>query len=81
MKFGMDAGKLQGALYNGLSSAASLKAVGAEGEYVGRLMGYYTEVTINDQKLGKTQTMLDVIPEYGTYNNGCYAYTGQYRGN
>ncbi|SEL90296.1 NHLM bacteriocin system ABC transporter, peptidase/ATP-binding protein [Butyrivibrio sp. ob235] len=63
MKFGMDTGKLQGALYNGLSSSSSLKAVGAEGEYVGRLMGYYTEVNINDQKLGKTQAMLDVIPQ------------------
>ena len=63
MKFGMDAGKLQGALYNGLSSSASLKAVGAEGEYVGRLMGYYTAVNINDQKLGKVQAMIDVIPQ------------------
>ncbi|MCR5734849.1 MAG: NHLP family bacteriocin export ABC transporter peptidase/permease/ATPase subunit [Lachnospiraceae bacterium] len=63
MKYGIDGGKLQGALYNGLSSSASLKAVGAEGEYVGRLMGYYAEVNINDQKLGKTQAMLDVIPQ------------------
>ncbi|MCR4739380.1 MAG: NHLP family bacteriocin export ABC transporter peptidase/permease/ATPase subunit [Lachnospiraceae bacterium] len=62
MKYGIDSGKLQGALYNGLSSSASLKAVGAEGEYVGRLMGYYAEVNENDQKLGRTQAMLDVIP-------------------
>lgn len=61
-KFGMDRGKLYGYLYNGLSSSASLKAVGAEGEYVGRLFGYYTEVSLNDQKLGRIQTILDTIP-------------------
>ena len=69
MKFGMDNGKLQGALYNGLSSSASLKAVGAEGEYVARLMGYYAEVNNNDQKLGRTQAMLDVIPQSLGYVN------------
>ncbi len=69
MKFGMDNGKLQGALYNGLSTSASLKAVGAEGEYVGRLMGYYAEVNNNDQKLGKTQAVLNVIPQSLGYIN------------
>lgn len=69
MKFGMDSGKLAGALYNGLSSSASLKAVGAEGEYVGRLMGYYAEVKNNDQKLGRTQAILDVIPQSLGYVN------------
>lgn len=62
MKFGMDSGKLQGAVYNGLSSSASLKAVGAEGEYIARLFGYYAEVANNDQKLGRLQTVLDIIP-------------------
>ena len=61
-KFGMDRGKLYGNLYNGLSASASLKAVGAESEYVGRLYGYYTEVSLNDQKLGRIQTILDTIP-------------------
>ena len=69
MKFGMDSGKLQGVLYNGLASSASLKAVGAEGEYVGRIMGYYTEVNNNDQKLGRMQSMLDVIPQTMGYVN------------
>lgn len=62
MKFGMDSGKLQGAIYNGLSSSSSLKAVGAEGEYIARLFGYYAEVANNDQKLGKLQSSLDIIP-------------------
>lgn len=61
-KFGMDRGKMYGFLYNGLSSSASLKAVGAESEYVGRLFGYYAEVSLNDQKLGRIQTILDAIP-------------------
>ncbi len=69
MKFGLDSGKLAGALYNGLASSASLKAVGAEGEYVGRLMGYYAEVNTNDQKLGKMQSILDVIPQSLGYVN------------
>ena len=63
MKFGMDSGKLQGAIYNGLSSSSSLKAVGAEGEYIARLFGYYAEVANNDQRLGKLQTTLDIIPK------------------
>lgn len=62
MKYGMDSGKLQGAIYNGLSSSASLKAVGAEGEYIARIFGYYAEVANNDQRLGKLQTSLDIIP-------------------
>ncbi|MCR5107273.1 MAG: ATP-binding cassette domain-containing protein, partial [Lachnospiraceae bacterium] len=62
MKFSMDTGKLYGALYNGLSAGASLKAVGAENEYTSRILGYYAEVSNNDQKMGKMQTLLDVIP-------------------
>ena len=63
MKFGMDNGKLMGALFNGLSSNSSLKAVGAEYVYAGRVLGYYTEVNINDQKLGHKQAVLDTIPK------------------
>lgn len=62
MKFGMDSGKLYGSLYNGLSASSSLKAVGAENEYTGRMLGYYAEVNNNDQKLGRMQTTLGIIP-------------------
>lgn len=62
-KFGIDNGKMYGYLYNGLANSASLKAVGSEEEYIGRLFGYYAEVCINDQKLGKLQTILDTIPD------------------
>ena len=62
IKFGMDSGKLYGALYNGLTASASLKAVGAENEYTGRILGYYAEVSNNNQKLGRMQTTLGIIP-------------------
>lgn len=62
MKFSMDSGKLYGALYNGLSASSSLKAVGAENEYTARMLGYYAEVSNNDQKLGMMQTTLGIIP-------------------
>lgn len=62
MKFSMDTGKLYGALYNGLTASSSLKAVGAENEYTGRMLGYYAEVSNNDQKLGRMQTTLGIIP-------------------
>lgn len=62
MKFSMDSGKLYGSLYNGLTASASLKAVGAENEYTGRMLGYYAEVSNNDQKLGRMQTTLGIIP-------------------
>ncbi len=69
LKYGMDMGKLYGYLYNGLDASASLKAAGAESEYVGRLFGYYTEVNINDQKLGRLQTTLDALPAAIGYVN------------
>ncbi|MDO4188731.1 MAG: NHLP family bacteriocin export ABC transporter peptidase/permease/ATPase subunit [Lachnospiraceae bacterium] len=62
LKFSMDTGKLYGALYNGLSASSSLKAVGAENEYTARMLGYYAEVSNNDQKLGRMQTTLSIIP-------------------
>lgn len=63
LKFSMDSGKLYGALYNGLTASSSLKAVGAENEYTGRMLGYYAEVSNNDQKLGQMQTTLGAIPK------------------
>lgn len=62
IKFSIDNGKLYGALYNGLSANASLKAVGAENIYTSRVLGYYAEVNYNDQYMGRLQTVLDVIP-------------------
>ncbi len=70
IKFGMDTGKLIGALYNGLAASASLKAVGAENEFAGRVLGYYAEVNNNDQKLGRMQSMMNIIPKaVRSFNN------------
>ena len=63
MKFGIDNAKLLGALYNGLAASSSLKAVGGEYAYTAKVLGYYTETNNNDQKLGFTQSILDVIPQ------------------
>lgn len=62
MKYGMDNGKLMGALFNGLTANESLKAVGGEYGFTSKLLGYYTEVNNNDQRLGYIQSMLDAIP-------------------
>ena len=70
IKFGMDTGKLIGALYNGLSSSASLKAVGAETEFAGRVLGYYAEVNVNDQSMGRMQSMMNIVPKtIRSFNN------------
>ncbi len=70
IKFGMDTGKLVGALYNGLTSSASLKAVGAENEFAGRVLGYYAEVNANDQLMGRMQSMMNVVPQtIRSFNN------------
>ncbi len=63
MKFGIDNAKLMGSFYNGLGASSSLKAVGGECAYTAKVLGYYVETNNNDQKLGFTQTMLDVIPQ------------------
>ena len=63
MKFGIDNAKLLGSLYNGLAASSSLKAVGGELTYTAKVLGYYTETNNNDQKLGFTQSILDVIPQ------------------
>lgn len=63
MKFGIDNAKLLGAFYNGLTASSSLKAVGGEHAYTAKVLGYYAETNNNDQKLGYTQSILDVIPQ------------------
>lgn len=70
MKFGIDNAKLLGAFYNGLTANSSLKAVGGEYSYTAKVLGYYTETNNNDQKLGFTQSILDVIPQtLSSFNN------------
>ncbi len=62
-KYGQDFGKLVGTIYSGINVSESLKAVGAENEYTSRVLGHYATVNNMDQKLGKIQQSLNVIPQ------------------
>ncbi len=63
MKMQQDMGKLMGSLIAGLNIISTLKASGTESEYVSRIMGYYAKTISLEQKVGKTQKMLDAVPE------------------
>ena len=61
--YGMDSGKLIGSIYSGMLVSSSIKAAGAENEYVSKILGYNAMVTESDQKLGKFQELVNVVPE------------------
>ena len=63
MKYQQDQGKLIGAVFSGLNITGTLKASGAENEYVSRIQGNYAKSILMEQKLGKTQQILNAIPE------------------
>lgn len=63
IKLQQDSGKLAGAVCAGLSITATLKASGAENEYVGRVLGYNAKAICTEQKLSKTQQVINAIPD------------------
>lgn len=63
MKYQQDQGKLIGSVFAGLNITATLKASGAENEYISRIMGSYAKATLLEQKLGKRQEILNAIPQ------------------
>ena len=63
MKMQQDQGKMIGAVFAGLNITSTLKASGAENEYVSRILGYYAKTIRLEQKLGKMQQMINAIPE------------------
>lgn len=63
MKMQQDQGKLVGAVFAGLNITSTLKAAGAENEYISRILGYYAKTTRMEQKLGSVQQYLNAIPE------------------
>ena len=65
-KMEQDSGKLQGVLYSGLRIINSLKASGAENQYLGRLLGYYAKVSRNEQELGEFKQYMAAIPSLST---------------
>ena len=62
IKMQQDEGKLIGAIYAGLSITSTLKASGAENEYVNRIQGHYAKTIRLEQRLGKLQGILHSIP-------------------
>lgn len=63
IKLQQDSGKLAGAVCAGLSITSTLKASGAENEYVGRILGYNAKTICTEQKLSKTQQVINAIPD------------------
>lgn len=68
MKMQQDQGKLVGAVFAGLNITSTLKAAGAENEYISRILGYYAKTIRMEQKLGSVQQYLNAIPE--VFNGG-----------
>lgn len=68
--YGIDNGQFAGTAYSGIVVSSSLKAAGAENEYASKVLGYSAMVQKSDQKLGKIQHTLSVIPEaISAFNN------------
>lgn len=63
IKLQQDSGKLTGAVCAGLSITDTLKASGAENEYVSRILGYNAKKICIEQKLTKSQQIINAIPD------------------
>lgn len=63
IKFQQDGGKLSGAVCAGISITSTLKASGAETEYVSRILGYNAKTICLEQKLSRTQNVINAIPD------------------
>jgi NHLM bacteriocin system ABC transporter peptidase/ATP-binding protein len=57
-----DNGKLTGSLFSGLRIISSLKAAGAENQYLGRILGYFAKTARNEQELGVFNRYMSAIP-------------------
>lgn len=62
-KLQQDAGKLSGVVCAGINITSTLKASGAENEYIGRILGYNAKVISTEQRMSKTQQIVNAIPE------------------
>ena len=62
LKFNQDSGKNQGLLMAGLSVGPSIKANGVEDAYARSIMDSYARTTSSDQRLGRTNRILGVVP-------------------
>ena len=63
MKAQQEGGKMTGTLYSGLTLTATLKASGTENTFLGRLLGNYAKSIVVEEKMGRKQALINVIPE------------------
>lgn len=61
MKLQQDNGKLASAVCAGLSITSTIKASGAENEYVGRILGYHAKTIDVEQRLSKMQEIINAF--------------------
>ncbi len=62
MKQEQDGGKLSGVVCAGLGITSTLKASGAENEYIGRILGYSAKAAVTEQQGSKMQQILNSFP-------------------
>ena len=58
-----DSGKLLGTLYAGINLTGTLKAAGAENEYLSRILGYCARASSAEQEIGARSQVLAQIPQ------------------
>lgn len=63
VKLQQDSGKLAGAVCAGLSITSTLKASGAETEYVSRILGYHAKSICLEQQMSRLQQIINAIPD------------------
>ena len=63
MKMQQDQGSMLGVVLSGINIMSTLKAAGVENQYVSRVLGYHAKYTRMEQAHGKTQQMVNAIPE------------------
>ena len=69
MKMQQDQGSMQGVILSGINIISTLKAAGVENQYTSRVLGYHARYTRMEQSHGKTQQMVNAVPE--TMNQIC----------
>ena len=61
-KLQQDSGKLTGTLYAGINLTGTLKAAGAENEYLSRILGYCARASAAEQEIGSRSQVLAQLP-------------------
>lgn len=62
IKLRQDSGKLSGAVCAGLGITSTLKASGAETEYIERILGYSAKSSVLEQRFSRVQQLANALP-------------------